>query len=251
MQKRNFFKTAVIGTALGLGFISAMPAAHAGSLIPQREGEIETNLGCVVGAANCIKSSELGFNVTSLGYQDIDGNTYAPSRLFIDKGATANNWGSGIKFGTTDLGTNTIKDEYWLRAVAYNPAGQVREEGQLEIGRFEFNFGKILSEVTLELFDIEDAFKTGILAINGNPVSQLLAANGNNGTSSITLNNVSSFILQLGNTGSDSVFKNTGDGVRLTGLVTSQSVPEPSAAIGFGLLATAGAFGLKKRKRLA
>ncbi|BAZ38592.1 hypothetical protein NIES4101_45310 [Calothrix sp. NIES-4101] len=249
MHKRNVIQGFFISAALGLGFISTMPAANAMNLIPQKEGEIQTtNLGCVVNAASCIKSSELGFSVTSLSYKDSANTTYAPSRLFIDKGETANNWGSGIEFGKTDLGTNTTQDEYWLRAVAYDAAGKVREKGQLEVGRFKFDFGKIISEITLDLFDIEDAFKTGILELNGSPVSQLLAANGNNGSTSIVLKNVSSFVLQLGNTGPDSVFKITGDGVRLTGLMSSQSIPEPSTAIAFGLFATVGTLGLKKRQ---
>ncbi|BAZ04782.1 LEVG family PEP-CTERM protein [Calothrix sp. NIES-3974] len=257
MQKRNFLQATVISAVLGLGFVSAMPAANATNLIPQREGEIETtNLSCIVSAANCIRSSELGFTVTSLEYQDIDGNTYAPSRLFVDKGATENNWGGGIRFGFTDLGTNTSKDEYWLRPVAYGTNDRVSEGGQLEVGRFRFDFGKKMAEIMLELFDIEDAFKTGIIKTDGifktNAVAQggLLDQNGNNGISSITLKNASYFILQLGNRGRDSVFR-SGDGVRLSGFALSRSVPEPSAAIGFGLLATAGTFGLKKRKKVS
>lgn len=258
MQKRNFLQATVISAVLGLGFVSVMPAANATNLIPQREGEIETtNLGCIVSAANCIKSSELGFTVTSLEYQDIDGNTYAPSRLFVDKGATENNWGGGIRFGFTDLGTNTSRDEYWLRPVAYDGSGRVRENGQLEVGRFRFDFGQKMAEIFLELFDIEDAFKTGILATDGifetNAVARdgLLDQHGDNGKSSITLRNATYFVLQLGNTGRDSVFRRTGDGVRLSGFAVSRSVPEPSAAIGFGLLATAGTFGLKKRKKIS
>jgi hypothetical protein len=249
MRNSNFLVTAIVGVTLGLGFVSNMSSAHAGSLIPQKEGEIKTNLGCI--ASSCIDTSkDLGYSVTSLGYEDSEGNQYKASRLFVDKTNTQNNWGFGIKFGKKDAGTNTTENQYWFRPVAVDKKGNAVEKGQLEVGRFQFDFGKVFSEITLNLFDVEDAFKTGVLAINGQKVSQLLNAGADGNTQSITLKNVSSFVLQMGYRGPDSVFaKNgTGDGVSLSGLKT---VPEPGNVASLGALAVVGILALRQRKKLS
>lgn len=265
MQKRNFFQATVVSAALGLGFISAMPAANATSFIPQREGEIETNLGCIVRAANCIKSNELDFKVTSLEYQvqrTVNGPvvTHKASRLFVDKtvkdnntednDVVDNNWGNGIRFHYQDAGTNPTLNQYWLRPVSYDQDGKLLEGGRLEVGRFLFDFGRTVSKLSLDLFDIEDAQKTGAIKINGKTVNQFMAANGDNGLSTVIFRNVRTMEFQIGYIGHDSVFAKIrrGDGVRVAGM-QAVPVPEPSAAIGFGFLATAGAFSLKKRKK--
>jgi hypothetical protein len=241
MRNSNFLVAAIVGATLGLGFVSNMSSAQAGSLIPQKEGEIKTNLGCI--ASTCIDTSaEFGYSVTSLGYEDSAGNQYAASRLFVDSRKTANNWGFGINFGKTDAGTNTAENEYWFRPVAANI-----ESGQLEVGRFQFDFGKVFSEVTLSLFDIEDAFKSGVLEINGQKVSELLNAGPDGNTQFITMKNVSSFVLQMGYRGSGSGFT-TGDGVSLSGI---KAVPEPGNVASLGALALAGTLALRQRKKLS
>jgi hypothetical protein len=247
MHKSNFLMTTIVGATLGLGFVSNMSSAHAINLIPQKEAEIKTNLGCI--ASSCIDTStEFGYSVTSLGYEDSAGKKYAASRLFIDNSKTTNNWGFGINFGKTDAGTNTTENQYWFRPVAVDSKGKAVEKGQLEVGRFKFDFGKMFSEVTLKLFDVEDAFKTGILEINGQKVSQLLDKGPDGNTQFLNLKNVSSLVLQMGYRGSDSVFANTGDGVRLTGI---QAVPEPGNVASLGVLGIVGAIALRQRKKLS
>jgi PEP-CTERM motif len=257
MQSFNFVAATILGTSLSVSLAAGIPAAQAMSLIPQKEGEIKlTNANCV--ASTCINTeTEFGYKVTSLGY-DLDPNSpnYGLSRLFVDKNSTANDWGSGIKFKTIDAGTNPTSSEYWLRPVAYkansptaSPTGTPAEEGQLEIGRFKFEFAQVLSELTLELFDIEDAYKTGILEVNGTPLTKLLDKGPDGNIQSLVLKNVSSFVIQLGNPGPNSVFGKTGDGVRMTGLAAS--VPEPTTTLGLGALAVAGMFGLRQRKKVS
>ncbi|MFH7025802.1 MAG: LEVG family PEP-CTERM protein [Heteroscytonema crispum UTEX LB 1556] len=247
MQKSKFLVTAIVGATLGLGFVSNMSSAQAGSLIPQKEGEIKTNLGCI--ASTCIDTfKEFGYTVTSLGYEDSKGKKYGASRLFVDNKTTANNWGFGINFSKKDAGTNAAENQFWLRPVAVGKNGNAVENGQLEVGRFMFDFGKMFSEVTLSLFDVEDAFKTGVLEINGNKASELLAAGPDGSTQFITLKNVSSFVLQMGYRGSDSVFAGTGDGVNLSGIKT---VPEPGNVASLSALAVVGMLALRQRQKLS
>ncbi|MFH7028414.1 MAG: LEVG family PEP-CTERM protein [Heteroscytonema crispum UTEX LB 1556] len=250
MTKLNIVAKLLTVSTLGFGLVGGMQNAQAINLVPQKEGEIKTNLACI--ASRCIDtSSELGYTVTSLSYSNSsNSNTYAPSRLFVDDRKTGNNWGFGINFGTTDAGTNPAKDQYWFRPVALDKNGNAVENGQLEVGRFKFDFGKIFSEVTLNLFDVEDTLKTGIFEINGNPVQQLVASAGlaDNGTTKfITLKNVSSFVIQAGYRGSDSVFPKTGDGVA----IQATAVPEPTVTASLGALAVVGMLGLRKRKQVS
>jgi hypothetical protein len=255
MIKLNVVAKLLTVSTLGFGLIGGMQNAQAGSivnLVPQKEGEVETNLGCLGGSVTCITEAELGYEVTSLGYSDSQNNQYAPSRLFVDNRTTANNWGFGINFGTTDAGTNPLEKQYWFRPVALDKNGNPVENGQLEVGRFKFDFGKIYSEVTLSLFDVEDTLKTGILEINGisgPSVQQLLASAGltDNGTTKfITLKDVSSFVIQAGYRGSDSVFPKTGDGVG----IQATAVPEPSTTASLGALAVIGLLGVRKSKKV-
>lgn len=259
MHKFNFVAATILGASLSLGVAGGMPTAHAGTLIPQEEGEVKlTNVECI--ASTCIDTqASYGYKVTSLGYDyDPQNPNFGLSRLFVDKNSTVNNWGFGISFKSQDAGTNPANGEYWFRPVAYyasqaeaQPTGAATpaEGGQLEIGRFKFEFAQTLSELTLGFFDIEDANRTGILEVNGIPVEQLLAAGPDGNMQSLTLKNVSSFVLQLGNPGPDSKFKETGDGVRLSGLTAS--TPEPGTVVSLGALAVAGMFGLRQRRKVS
>lgn len=250
---------ATIVSTMGLG-LAVMPAAHAASLIPQKEGEVKlTNVSCV--ASTCIDvEKDMGFKVTSLGYDfDNKGPQYGLSRLFVDKSATANNWGFGINFGQQDAGTNTASNQFWYRPVAYQaatansaPTGNSTpaEGGQLEIGRFLFELGNTFSEVNIDFFDVEDGNFSGILEVNGTPVQQLLAAGPDSNIQSLTLKNVSSFVVQMGKPGPDSIFKQTGDGVRLSGLTVAATVPEPGTIMSLGALAVVGMFGVRRGKKV-
>ncbi|MEC4816875.1 MAG: LEVG family PEP-CTERM protein [Scytonema sp. PMC 1069.18] len=261
MQKFGFVVATILGS-LGLGLAAHVPAAHAMSLIPSQEGEIKltnTNINCV--ASTCIDTTSFGYTVTSLAY---DGSPEAPnyglSRLFVDNSATANDWGSGIIFKTKDAGTNPNTNEFWFRPVAYltTPTGSFNpgqlpavnpvENGQLEIGRFKFEFDKTISELTLEFFDIEDAYKSGVLEINGQAVANLLNAGPDGNRQTLVLKDVQSLVLQLGNPGPDSRFRNTGDGVALSQVVAT---PEPGTVLSVGALAVAGLFGLRQRKKVS
>lgn len=238
--------------ALTFGFsvITFAPAAKAVSLVPSTEGEIKTtNFDCI-DITKCIDTtntaqSPFTFEVTSLGYDD----NLGLSRLFVDNRDTPNTYGLGITFGETDAGTNPTPGENWFRAVAMPLTGDAVEDGQLEVGKFLFDFlDKTVASVTFDLFDVEDANKTKILKVNGvelNP--QIIAAAGaDSNRQKITIYNVNSFEIQLGNPSPNSKFPNTGDGVAMRA-----SVPEPSTVISLGALAVAGMFGTRQRKKVS
>ncbi|MUG97049.1 PEP-CTERM sorting domain-containing protein [Scytonema sp. UIC 10036] len=247
MQKFNLVAATILGTSLSIGLAAAMPAAHAVSLIPQQEGEIGlTNLTSV--SSTTIDTTSMGFNVTSLQFD----SKLGLSRLFVDKNGTENTWGLGIKFGATDLGTNPNSSQYWYRPVAIGTDNKVLEGGQLEVGRFLFNLDKTYEEVSLDFVDVEDNGFSGILEVNGQSVSNLLNAGPNDGTQSLTLKNVKSFVVQMGNSGKNYSNPNarfaTGDGVRLSGLGVTKAVPEPTTTLGLGAMAVAGLLGLRRKK---
>ncbi|MUG97048.1 PEP-CTERM sorting domain-containing protein [Scytonema sp. UIC 10036] len=249
MQKFNLRAAIVLGTTLSIGIAANMPAAHAISLVPNQEGEIKlTNFGCVVNPSDCIDTSSLGFTVTSLDYGSEYGlPQYGLSRLFVDMNGTANNWASGISFAKTDAGTNPSAYQLWLRPVAIKKDSSVPENGQLEIGRYEFTFDRAYEDLELSFLDVETSGFSGILSVNGQPPTQLLPAKGNNKIQTLKLNNVKSFIVQLGIAGSQSKIQ-PGDGVRLAGIAT-KPVPEPGTTLSLGVLAFVGLFGLRKRDR--
>ncbi len=259
MSKFNLFAATLFTSTLGLSIATGISAAHAtslvppGSLVPQKEGEVKlTNVGCIVSAADCIDTSSLGYTVTSKPY-DYDGKApqYGLSRLFVDNSATANDWGFNISFPQVDAGTNPTPNQYWLRPVAYLgkdasslPTGTPAEHSNLEVGQFEFNFDHTVSELKLNFLDVEDKNFSGILKLNGSLFQNLLPAGPNNSIQSLTLKNVDSFVVQLGKTGPDSVFSQTGDGVDLQVV----NVPEPTTTVGFvGLIF--GILGLRKHKK--
>ncbi|BAY83603.1 hypothetical protein NIES267_30920 [Calothrix parasitica NIES-267] len=243
MRKFNFI-AAIFG--LGLGFAAAAPAANATSLIPQQEGEIQlTNLQSL-DQNQTIDTSDLGFSVTSLLFDDDNSQNvnYGLSRLFVDAKGTENDYGDGfIRFGAEDGGTTEGLGEFYLRAAAIQTDGVASEGGELEVGRFLFEFDQELDKVTLDFFDSESSPFSGILEVNGQSMEEFLAAGEDGNTQSISLNNVSSFVIQLGKDDG----KGKGDGVTLSGI---QSVPEPTTTFSLGALAVAGMFGVKKRKQI-
>ncbi|MGB3656291.1 MAG: LEVG family PEP-CTERM protein [Rivularia sp. (in: cyanobacteria)] len=283
MRKFNVI-AAVLG--LGLGFAAAAPAAHAQNLdvnlIPQEEGEIQlTNLQ-TLDPNQTINTNPFGFSVTSLlfdeaGTGEID---YGLSRLFVDNAATENDYGDGlIKFSAgKDAGTNTASGEYWLRAAAIQTDGTASENGELEVGRFLFEFERELEEITIDFFDVE-SLGSGILEVNGQSVTEFILQSQqyddgktvDGGTQSLTLTNVNSLVLQLGKHNDkftkdengnyvkrngkfikdeNGNYKASGDGVTISGLEVVKSVPEPTTTFSLGALAVAGMFGVKKRKNL-
>ncbi|KST64952.1 LEVG family PEP-CTERM protein [Mastigocoleus testarum] len=236
-------KTLVVSTA-GLSVLGSMSAAKAMNLVPQREGEIElTNMSCIVDNADCINTTSLGYTVTSK--DPVSNDNYGFSRLFSDKKSTTNTWGLEINFNQTDEGTNPQTDAFWFRPVAYDNNNNVIENGRLEYGVFEFNFAQTANEVKLSFLDVEESPFTGILQVNGDSNSQpiFLPAAGDDETQYLVLNNVDSFVVQLGNPGDNSTkFSSTGDGVNL-----QVSVPEPGTVLSIGALAIAGMFGLRRK----
>jgi PEP-CTERM motif len=257
MQKAMLLAKFIAATTFGLSVFTFASTASATNLVPNQEGEIKTtNLGCLADSP-CIDTATLPFayKVTSLEYDfDGKGSKFDPSRLFVDDRSTTNNYAQnpvtgqfGITFGTTDAGTNPPPNQYWFRSVAYAD-GQPFENGQLEVGRFLFDFlDKTVASVTFDLFDVEDADITKILKVNGQNVgSQFVAQAGPNGNrQQITIFNVNNFEIQLGNPGPDSKFTHTGDGVAMRA-----SVPEPSTVISLGALAVAGMFASRQRKKV-
>lgn len=244
-------------TTLGLSVLTFASTATATSLVPTQEGQIDTGYGCV-SFANCIDTTSLPFayKVTSLDYDtDGKGQQFGKSLLFVDDRSTKNEYDYnsvtgkfGITFGKKDAGTNPPAGEFWFRSVAKLADGTAFENGQLEVGRFLFDFlGKTVASVTFDLFDVEDAKTTKILKVNGKDVSsQYIAQAGADGNrQKITIFDVKNFEIQLGNPGPDSKFGNTGDGVAMRA-----SVPEPSTVISLGVLAVAGMFSARQRKKV-
>lgn len=244
MRKLNVI-AAIFG--LGLGFAAAAPAANATSFIPQQEGEIILENLDALDDNQAISTSDLGFSVTSLLFdtdssQDVN---YGLSRLFVDAKGTENSYTDGstsITFGASDGGTND--GGFMLRAAAIETDGTASENGELEVGRFLFEFDEVQDKISLDFFDSESSPFSGILEVNGQSMEEFLAAGEDGNTQTLTLNNVSSFVVQLGKDDG----KGKGDGVTLAGI---QSVPEPTTTFSLGALAVAGMFGVKKRKKRA
>ena len=244
LTMKNFnklVKTLAVST-LGLGIVTAsISEAKAASLVPTQEGEIKLdNLACLTG--DCIDTNPLGYTVKSLEYKE----NYDESLLFVDDSNTKNDYGFGITFKgdeTEDAGTNSDNQQFWFRPVAFQ-GGEPLEDGQLEVGLFEFTFENTANEIILNFFDVEDSGVTGVTQVNGTDVEDLLLEGGDDGnTQTIVLTDVDSFVIQLGNIDSPT-FSNTGDGVLL-----QASVPESETTIALGVLGVAGMLTLKRRKR--
>ncbi|MEM9925264.1 MAG: LEVG family PEP-CTERM protein [Cyanobacteria bacterium P01_D01_bin.50] len=244
---KKLVKTLAVST-IGLGIATGtISEAQAASLAPTQEGEIKIDNigGCLnpLDPTQCIDTTTLPFayEVTSLGYD----NNFDPSRLFADRRDTDNDYGFGIQFIGDDEGTNT-ESGIWFRPVAIQGGVPVEGDGGLEVGQFKFDFlGKIANEVRLDFFDVEDSGFSGILKVNGadvDPEDFLLDGGEDGNTQTLRLENVSSFVVQLGNVNS-SQFP-TGDGVNL-----AVSVPESETSIALSLVAVAGVLTLKRRKK--
>ncbi|MEA5596517.1 LEVG family PEP-CTERM protein [Rivularia sp. UHCC 0363] len=255
-------KTLAIST-LGLGIATAsISEAKAASLVPQQEGEIQltnpdSDVSCITGS--CIDTTPFGYTVKSLDFNINANHPNAPqfgkSRLFVDDRSTPNDYGFGITFkgnSTKDAGTNPDKNEYWLRPQANildeNGNLVAFENGQLEVGLFEFVLQNTVSEVRLDFFDIEDSEFSGIIQkVNGEDVvdiqNLLLEGGKDSNIQTLVLKDVKSFQVQLGKPGPNSNFRKTGDGVSL-----QVSVPESENVIGLSALAVAGVLTLKRRK---
>ena len=258
---KNLVKTLAV-SVLGLGIVTgSISEAQAASLVPQTEGEIQlTNLDCLTG--NCIDTTNttetgapFGYTVESLLYDfDGEGPEFRESRLFADNRATSNPelQAFGITFLGEDEGTNPNIGETWFRPVANIFDAQNNlvpfEDGRLEVGRFRFDLGETARDLQLDFFDVEDGGFSGVIEqVNGEAINMedlLLEAGPDSNVQTLFLQNVTSFTVQLGNPGPNSVFRETGDGVNL-----SVSVPESETTIGLSVLAVAGIATLKRRKR--
>ena len=242
---KKLVKTLAAVSTIGLGFATvSVSEAQAVSLVPQREGEIELtnfdndpNFNCL-SPGDCIDTETelgLGYTVTSLGFDD----DFGLSRLFSDDRGTKDRYAMGIEFIADDEGTRPDAGQYFLRPVAFFKDGSVAEQGRLEVGKFEFDFGeRTISEIKLDFFDVEYAKSTKIF-VDGEPVQ--FVENGDNGEfQTVVLKNLSKFTVQLGEPGGRF---GHGDGVSL-----QVSVPESENLIGLSALAVAGVITLKRRK---
>ncbi|MFN6559604.1 MAG: LEVG family PEP-CTERM protein [Nostoc sp. ChiSLP01] len=237
MKKLTILATTIAASTIGLNVIGGISKAQAASLVPPVEGEIKlTNVACLTG--NCIDTVPYGYTVTSQNYNA----NYKPSLLFSDDSATSNSYGFGISFAKPDAGTNSIAGENWFRPVAIRSNGELPENGQLEVGKFTFNFTSTISELVLSFFDVED-IGTSILSVNGNPFVGTISPGDNANIKKVTLTNVNSLELKLGNIGGKFA---TGDGVRLD---VNQTVPEPGTTMSLGVLGLVALFGLQKRRK--
>lgn len=133
--------------------------------------------------------------------------------------------------------------------------GKAVENGQLEVGKFQFNFNSPLAGLKFNLFDVEDSNHTGLLSYTNSAgetfsIQQLLAGKEDSNLQSVIIRDVASFVIQLGNPGqkygyNDSQFVSTGDGVSLQ----LETVPEPGNLAGLGALAMLGMAIAKQRKK--
>jgi len=232
------------------------PSASAIELLPPQDLETEINVGVTgspsgcLDASKCIDPSFLPWieSIESL----VDETSGTKSRLFIDILGEETVYDGG-DLGIADLkkkDRGTTPSGAWFRPSETNADGSVGEEqGQLEVGTYEFKFTKIIPELTIKYFDTESSGTTGVpnffaealtdgMLISGeNPVP--LGEDGN--LYYQTWENVSEITLKLGkDTGG------TGDGVDFQLI---KDVPEPGTVLGLGTLAMASAFGLRKRNK--
>ncbi|MBH8574147.1 LEVG family PEP-CTERM protein [Nostocaceae cyanobacterium CENA369] len=129
------------------------------------------------------------------------------------------------------------------------------EKGQLEVGKFQFDFKNPLAGLKLNFFDVEDSKHTGILSYTNSAgktfsIPELLAGKQDGNLQSLVIHDVVSFVVQLGNPGQkygykDSQFTTTGDGVDLQ----LQTVPEPGNLAGLGALAILGVTIARQHKK--
>jgi len=134
--------TLVATSTLATGLLAPAASAATFDLVPPPEGEVDVGLGCFDN--NCVQLHTLIESIESL----VDSTTGERSLLFVDNLLTANTYHDGdISFAAGDRGTNP--DGLFFRPVA----GE--EDGQLEIGTFEFHFTQTLDELQIDFFDVE------------------------------------------------------------------------------------------------
>ncbi|MBD2419091.1 LEVG family PEP-CTERM protein [Anabaena cylindrica FACHB-243] len=232
MKSFKSLVTTVAVSTLGLSLLGGLSEAQAASLVPQSEEEV------TFGVPN-----SFGYTITSIDYDGAGGNL--ASRLFIDNRLTVDTYPGPINFKKTDGGTNP--DGFWFRPVAVAGDGTPLEKGQLEVGKFNFNFGAIGKTIKLNIFDVEDIGTLIDNIVGGvNPASIAIVPGANSNIQSVILKNVKSFDIKLGLIGGTK-FPTTGDGARLE--IETVPVPEPTTILGLGALGMAGAFGLRKSKK--
>ncbi|MCP6761689.1 MAG: LEVG family PEP-CTERM protein [Fischerella sp. CENA71] len=120
MARIKFFMHFVAASSLVSTFLCMTSVAHASSLIPKEEGEIQLiNVSCLSNQnPKCIDTAlgSNGYKVTSLEFD----KQFSVSRLFVDQRNTTNDYSKfGIQLLAEDEGTNPSIGEYWLRPVAY------------------------------------------------------------------------------------------------------------------------------------
>ena len=246
--------------ALSLGAITLLaPSAMAGSLVPNKEGEVNVGLGLVDPAQS---ASVKGFSITSLSSADLGrSDNITRSRLFVDETSTANYYSEGYQFDAKDVGTNG--QGLWFRA------SDPEEKGQLETGLFKVDFAQAVASLTVDFFDVEFSGKTGILSyvrgdgtvVNANDMIgwreiqyDARGASVDGQLHQRIYSDVKSIILKIGDdvqTMGANGKELTGDGVlfRLTAQgMPSADVPEPGMVLGLSGLAFAAMLkGGKKR----
>jgi hypothetical protein len=228
----QFLSVSAFGAGVLFG-ISASPA-RAFTFVPQEEGEINVGLGDALGGNSYLATPSL--TVTSL----VDNSTGTRSRLFVDKAGTTNLYGA-IQFLARDAGTSEESNNYWFRPVAVKADGvtSLVEQGQLEVGTFQFDFANPVSQLVVRLFDTEWQGGTSF-SVNGGGWIDVLAGENNN-IRELQLNNVSSLVLNLGEH-----YGATGDGVN----AQVAAVPEPTTMAGLAL-AGAGFAAMRRRRQSA
>lgn len=217
-------------TAATLSFMA--PARAQVDLVPEQEGEIEVGLG-VLDDSQSLALSLFPFieNIVS----ELDATTNSKSRLFIDNLNTANEYGTSVKFGTRDRGTN--HEGYWFRP------SDSEETGSLEVGTFTFNFSRTLQKLNIDFFDTESSETTGLVGLNGSELETVnWVSNGKDGNIvTQTFYDVNSITLKLGK----DFDRGTGDGVNFR--MSATPIPEPATLGGLAVVGLAFA-GQKLRK---
>jgi hypothetical protein len=241
----------VLGGVLLSGAIAS--TASALSFVPQQEGEINAGVGPSLDANGYI-AGDLGFTVESLEFTATKGGEAIAtrSRLFVDQAGTSNSYLGGISFRSRDIGTSDTNQSFWFRPVAMitGRGGTVLERGELEVGRFAFNFNSTLESLTLDFFDVEKR-GTSVLKVNGEAVDIAIAPGRNNSLQNLVLNNVNTIELMLGNADTGGRYA-AGDGVLLqaSGQPTEE-VPEPTTMAGIALAGAGLAYARRRKQATA
>lgn len=223
------------------------------NLVPPQEGEINVGLGNPL-AQNYIATP--GFRVESLA----DSRTGVLSRLFVDRAGTENHY-SDVQFAAHDTSTSEqVGGGYWFRPayMAYNPQGQLLENGQLEVGTFRITFDNVMEQLLVRWFDTEYlGGQTGTnfwaYDVAGNLIrTGVVASLGSNNIQSRTFANVKSLVLDLGEylgNGEDGVNFQM-EGTAIIPPPPPEEAPEPMTIAGLALGSSALAMARRRRKAL-